>query len=517
MNLLQTVPLPLIQYEILSYLDKNTLKCVRLVCKQLEQLINPLWVQNIFIENLESALIWRTNHTLGMYKNVRIIVTETGFDMNQLIPDLTEYDIEQIEFTSIAYINDSLTTITISQTHMLPKRLQILKFTYRFSIDFEHLPHYIKSVIYIDQHTRLQLGTVRLQQFLETFIKYIISNRPHVTLLFILPTKGRRFTITPFLWSIYYHFLDLTIYIYENTTVDIKETCGYDTPLGIACNWSHESHTKMIEYLISKGADLNYCDRYIEPPIFHALYNYDDTKSLIRHGVNINLKYGRSHTALTQAILKAIPFENIQLLIQNGANVNEQTYPTLKTPLHFLSERQINYTKDEGEKILLSLLACEANINAKTRDGKTPLFYACKEYYKKFSCLSWAIYILLENGAEIDSNVNISKPLYVASYRKKNSVVKRLLKLGAKTNPKDYEYHIFTPCYRCQCLPHMIVYSCVLCVGKPNEFHLCYDCWNLINDSVYHHNLSHEVFIVNNQPKWYQTILDEQLKVVVQI
>jgi ankyrin repeat protein len=116
---------------------------------------------------------------------------------------------------------------------------------------------------------------------------------------------------------------------------------GY-TPLHRAVDGDNRYCLLVIQYLISKGADVNAKGDGDYTPLFNAA----------AHGT----------------------LEVVQCLVSHGADVNAKGYRG-ETPLHFAASH--------GElEIVQYFVSHGADVNAKDNDGKTPLDYAKEENEK---------------------------------------------------------------------------------------------------------------------------------------
>lgn len=132
---------------------------------------------------------------------------------------------------------------------------------------------------------------------------------------------------------------------------------------------------KLVESVLSKGADVNAKDNSFRTPLLWATIDNDKNMAefLISKGAEIEAKDQAQRTPLHWAAING--FKNMaQMLISKGARVNAQTR-TGNTPLYLAS---YNGYLD----IVKLLLKNKAEINTQNQLGWTPLHAASHESYK---------------------------------------------------------------------------------------------------------------------------------------
>lgn len=116
-----------------------------------------------------------------------------------------------------------------------------------------------------------------------------------------------------------------------------------------------DSHNRldMVYYLISEGADVNYCSTVTKSPLITlSAYNadYELTSYLIEKGADVNL-YGNGSSALTYSVSNSMADEYFQievfnLLLENGAEFSDETM-----------QEAIKSGTNDGKMLLLQTVA----------------------------------------------------------------------------------------------------------------------------------------------------------------
>ena len=156
-------------------------------------------------------------------------------------------------------------------------------------------------------------------------------------------------------------------------SVDINAKDGnLATPLHLATIFGA---VKVLQYLVSQGADVNAKDKYDGTPLFWAaFYNKDveGIKFLVSAGANIHVKDHAGRTPLHSAAENTTSVEILQYIISQGVDVNAVSNCYL-TPLHFAARKNSNL------EIVRYLISVGADVNAKSRSGCPPLYFANTE------------------------------------------------------------------------------------------------------------------------------------------
>jgi ankyrin repeat protein len=173
----------------------------------------------------------------------------------------------------------------------------------------------------------------------------------------------------------------------DGSVMSLKDKSG-NTPLHSA---AAVGSLQIIEYLLSKGADINSTNPTLSTPLHVAITNKQDAaaKLLIEKGADLNKKDSRGNTPL-HAVVYSNQKEIAELLINKGADLesrNQQNY----TPLGALTRSTKNFEVAEV------LVRSGADINSPWTDGATPLNYAAMYSDNR------VIDLLLDNKADFDT------------------------------------------------------------------------------------------------------------------
>ena len=238
--------------------------------------------------------------------------------------------------------------------------------------------------------------------------------------------------------------LDLVKLLIDNG-VDSREN---NTLLHYACK--NKNGLEIARLLIEKGADVNATADFGFPPIFFAVDSAKDTRVvelLISNGAEVNYKEQYSGlTPMHMACRNKNGLEIVKLLIENGADVNSELYETVGfeypaaiVPLHFaLLSKNYDIAK------LLIESGADVDIRTFTEGmacgGFTPLHLALTSD----SCIELTR-LLIDKGADVNAKTSDYSqyyagctPLHLAAYSKKGfDYAKLLIEKGADVNAKD--------------------------------------------------------------------------------
>lgn len=240
-----------------------------------------------------------------------------------------------------------------------------------------------------------------------------------------------------------------------------------DTPLMFAVIMNR---LDAVEFLLTKGADLEIPDQDERTPLFYALENEKDisiVNTLLNAGAETSINvHGYNYHALIYALRVENPedySEIVKLLLDKGVDVNvvdESDEGSDDSPLLFairndfdmdiikrLIEKgaNVNYVNAENDSALLEavysgektelvrfLLDKGASVNMINEEGSTPLIIASVNGYTEI------VKLLIEKGANVNiQNNGGDSALISAMVNGRMDIAKLLIESGAEVNVED--------------------------------------------------------------------------------
>ncbi len=182
---------------------------------------------------------------------------------------------------------------------------------------------------------------------------------------------------TALMYATYTRVVELVKLLVEKGA-DINKKTQYGTPpLITAANMPGKNGDEIFNYLIEKGANVNFAGSKDETAIFIAAAGgyLDRVKTLVGRGANINYKRSKNWGGETPFLYSIInncepvkgctQIEMVKYFIEHGADINAKPNSG-ETALY----AAVNNNQKE---IVALLLANKANVNSKTKTGESPL------------------------------------------------------------------------------------------------------------------------------------------------
>jgi ankyrin repeat protein len=159
--------------------------------------------------------------------------------------------------------------------------------------------------------------------------------------------------------------------------------------------------------------------------------DYEMVQKAIKNGANVNYVHNQfNETPLFKALKSRTAIQIMDLLIQNGANVNATNIYS-ETVLHKACEY-------EDVESIMYLLRNNVKVNAKNNQGKTPLLVVLYAYIPEEDKLK-VVNEFIEKGAKVNvkDTVEYNTPLHLACDSNDIEVVKLLINNGAYRSSKN--------------------------------------------------------------------------------
>lgn len=205
------------------------------------------------------------------------------------------------------------------------------------------------------------------------------------------------------------NFDEVKMAIRTGAFVDSKMPDG-TTPLMLA------SSTKMMKFLIRRGADAHSQNVYGETTLMLTAGNAEMSKYFLRAGLDVNAASSFGVTPLMYA-MRFTEIEPVQILLKAGANANASDID---------GRTALMLGAYEGEiEIIKLLVKANANVNASDAKGKTVLMYAVEG---DPGDEAENIRYLIENGADVNARDSEGKSVLKLALEEENEETIKLLK-----------------------------------------------------------------------------------------
>jgi len=170
--------------------------------------------------------------------------------------------------------------------------------------------------------------------------------------------------------------------------------CNGYSPIDFAVQQGFNS---VVVTLLANGANINTGRQFGRTPLHLAVMdgNIEAMKQLLLHGANVNVLDGGKIAPLDFAVMRDSP-EEVGLLLTNRASIHTQMREGGTTLFHVWAEKGNSLVANQ-------LLAAGCDVNAKDRDGKTPLFDAVQR--EKTTAVEW----LLDHTADVNAKDSSGK------------------------------------------------------------------------------------------------------------
>ena len=197
-------------------------------------------------------------------------------------------------------------------------------------------------------------------------------------------------------------------------------------------SWLHiavrEQNAKFVQYLVSRGADVNLRNNNNDTPLQLAVFynNVEILMALVPNGADLNVKDFLGKTPLHDTVGRG-HFENAKYLISQGAEINTADIRG-RSPLH-------HAVLDGNIEISNYLILKGARVDAQDEDRQSPLHMASSGGHTE----------IVRSLASHDANINITDkfrntPLHFAVLNGHLETVKYLVSKGADINAKGAVY-----------------------------------------------------------------------------
>ena len=220
------------------------------------------------------------------------------------------------------------------------------------------------------------------------------------------------------------HTLEFQSYFYVKLLIDNGANVNAKnhsliTPLMYATH-SKITPVEKIKLLLQSEANINDVNDEGDSALHYAAHKgtFEVMNELIKNGANVHAKNNKGYPPLMYTVDSIIePLEKTKLLLQNKANIEESDNQEF-TALH-------HATRHGSLEVIKELIKNGANVNAKSKTGRTPLMMAVISQ----EIILGKVLLLLENGANVnDVNNDNVNAIELARANNANPIVIQLLK-----------------------------------------------------------------------------------------
>jgi ankyrin repeat protein len=250
---------------------------------------------------------------------------------------------------------------------------------------------------------------------------------------------------------------EINTLINDGADINFRNADG-KTPINVA---AMKGHTRVVELLIARGANLNISDNLNQSPLTVACRNskdgaddiidkkwFDIISLLIYAGAPLNEYDNLGKTPLLICVDKG-DAKSAKLLVERGADIEAVVLARSTGSTHYgnsygyisNNDQEVGYTplwlavSNEYKKMLTALIRLGANVNARRNlINDTPLIYSCVRNY--IECA----HLLIRGGADInlqDRNGDSALMNVCKMYnqpKKQIAIAKMLIDMGADVN-----------------------------------------------------------------------------------
>ena len=201
---------------------------------------------------------------------------------------------------------------------------------------------------------------------------------------------------TPLHIACRYGHLDIAkLLVKKGANIEAMITHNQATPLNIACSFGH---LPIVEFLVTNGAKISAQGAEQRSPLYNAsdFDQYAIAQYLLSKGAPVNEK--SPQRLRWTALHWARSAEIAQLLLDNGANINDDSNAFGKAPLH-------EHCSYSGNRAVVKILLDRGfPVNKKTKYGETPLLLAFNSGFLP------VVKLLIARGADIEKTYTLSEP-----------------------------------------------------------------------------------------------------------